>query len=257
MFCQTYNFCHCYHFFSHSSRSRLASPFPQPRVPLQILKKRQVPSKLAQKSSEPARYSRLGPVETRFRAFTLGAPYGAHLPRNRRSKRLREGRRCTGYDCASVRVRSVCLLYGGGLWRRIVSFSLSLSLSFSGGREGKRERVSGAHVRVRAARGRARGLRKGERTRCTACNEEGEASDVKWREKGKKNVCESRWSWKWGATIDPAALVRRNGKWPFGNSTPPSGFGFRLLDPPAFRRFPGNLVARAFRAIARCVACLG
>lgn len=75
--------------------------------------------------------------------------------------------------------------YGG-------EFSLSLSLSFCGGREGKRERVSGAHVRVRAARGRARGLRKGERTRCTACNEEGEASDVKWREKGRKNVCESR-----------------------------------------------------------------
>ena len=139
MFCQTYNFCHCYHFFSHSSRSRLASPFPQPRVPLQILKKRQVPSKLAQKSSEPARYSRLGPVETRFRAFTLGAPYGAHLPRNRRSKRLREGRRCTGYDCASVRVRSVCLLYGGGLWRRIVSFSLSLFLWRKRGEERTRE----------------------------------------------------------------------------------------------------------------------
>ena len=154
MFCQTYNFCHCYHFFSHSSRSRLASPFPQPRVPLQILKKRQVPSKLAQKSSEPARYSRLGPVETRFRAFTLGARYGARLPRNRRSKRLREGRRCTGYDCASVRVRSVCLLYGGGLWRRIVSFSLSLSLSLEEERGRENAWVGRTCVCVRQEDGR-------------------------------------------------------------------------------------------------------
>lgn len=92
--------------------------------------------------------------------------------------------------------------------KRLLIRARRTSALLAGRRRGGEERV----LRVRAARGRTQGWthsmhRRGERE----------------REGGTR-------SWKWGAAIDPAALVRRNGKWPFGKlHSPPSAF--RLLSP--------------------------
>lgn len=79
-----------------------------------------------------------------------------------------------------------------------------------------------------ATRGAA-ARRRGARAAC-ACGEREDARvnalDAPARRAGEGGTR----SWKWGAAIDPAALVRRNGKWPFGKlHSPPSAF--RLLSP--------------------------